>query len=531
MKTSATRLLIRADAGPSVGTGHVMRMMALAQACRKLKVDVSFVCGALPSGLVTRLEKSGCNVFRIGDANGGAADALNTSDIADSISPDWILLDGYCFDDNYQARVARSNARLMVIDDYGHAQHVNADLIVNQNVYARAEIYSLTTQQRAEILCGAQYVMLRSEFGDSTGELQNSGTTIRQTRRPTRPQARRILLTMGGCDEANWTLKAVEALGEMTNSNGKLSRILVDVVLGAGYRHDESKLQAMQSKQLVLRIHNNVGRMSALMKKVDMAISAGGSTCYELANCGVPTIAIPLAENQKPVVAELVARGTLRGVESTDPQELKQQTESLITDQQARREMALAGQRLIDGLGANRIARRLVGAYINLRSASMDDAKMLFDWRNDPEVRSVSFSSDPVEWESHRRWLDAKLRDRDCDLWIAEDRTGLAFGQVRLDHNRADSTAMISVSIDHASRARGSGTVLLDKACRTAFADNPSLDQIVAQIKPGNQASERAFKKTGFGPMEPTTICDQLAHQYTLRRPEAMQTTQRRRSA
>jgi spore coat polysaccharide biosynthesis predicted glycosyltransferase SpsG/L-amino acid N-acyltransferase YncA len=544
MKTHSTKLLIRADAGASVGTGHVMRMMAMGQACRKVNGDVTFVCGTLPKGIVSRIEKLGMRVIEIANSNCDSNDARDTADIALAIDPDWIVLDGYRFGDEYQARIRRPNSRLMVVDDFGHAEHVAADLILNQNAYAKPENYGLKVRA-ADLLLGCRYALLRPEFvrrqaseanhvsafveenevGDTT-ERATAIELLRATRRTTRKTARRILVTMGGCDEDNWTRRTVEAIGRL-----KLEGLIVDVVVGAGYRHQQSLMEVKQKIDFELRLHRNVDRISALMNRVDMAVTAGGSTCYELANCGVPGIAIPVADNQNAVVNELSMRGSL---EKFDPagdwaNELTKQIRLLIRDPERRRKMAIAGQKIIDGYGATRIVRHLVASLIHLRSASMEDAERLLAWRNDPEVRSVSFTHDAITLDHHRGWLKKQLHSPACDIWIAEDRSGIPIGQVRLNYDVQVSKATVSIVLDHTLRARGMGTVLIEKVSRFAFFNEPSLLEIVAQIKPGNVASERAFAKAGFRPIAPTTIEDQIALQYRLLRSEDIVAQQSRR--
>ena len=206
-----------------------------------------------------------------------------------------------------------------------------------------------------------------------------------------RKSPKRMLVTLGGCDDANWTSQVLNSIP--FSSSQKLS---VDVVVGAGYRHLESLQELTRRLPFSVRIHQNVDRMVDLMQQVDLAVTAGGSTCYELARCGVPAIAIPVAPNQEPVVAALADRGTLVAFTPEEDaidchERLTSAIKSLINDATARAQMSEIGRELVDGKGALRIARSMANWGLRFRDADLDDAQQLLAWRNDPEVRSVTF--------------------------------------------------------------------------------------------------------------------------------------------
>ena len=494
-------VVIRADAGPVIGTGHVMRMMALGDACGKLGARVTMLCGDLPSGLVQRLLGCGIDVHLLQSPACDSMDARETLEFAKRESADWIVLDGYRFDRRYQETVAKCNAQLMMMDDGELAHEDVVDVVLNQNAYARSP------ENAANRLAGCQYTLLRSEF---LSEAACEPKVIRK-------MARRILLTMGGCDDANWTQRVLKTLHKVGSD-----RLIVDVVVGAGYRNLESLLSMKKDIPFSIRIHRNVDRMVDLMQKVDLAITAGGSTCYELARCGVPAIAIPVADNQIPIVEELQRLGTLVGYDAAhfadlNDDHLKSMIKKLIRDHEQRQEMSAIGRSLVDGQGAFRIARRMANSGLRLRPATIDDAPQLLAWRNDPEVRSVSFENNVVSLSTYQLWLQRKLDQDDCSLWIAVNRSGESIGQVRLEE-LGSNEATIRISLDQVRRAKGLGRSLIEKACGLAFEQNPQLLSIVAQILPGNVASERAFRSVGFVQSQPAMIDKKLAFQFVLHR-------------
>ena len=116
-KLALMTVVIRADAGPAIGTGHVMRMMALADACCQLGARVTMLCGDIPGGLEQRLIRRGIDVQQLQSATCDHADALETVATARRLDADWIVLDGYRFDPQYQQTVSSEDAVLMMMDD------------------------------------------------------------------------------------------------------------------------------------------------------------------------------------------------------------------------------------------------------------------------------------------------------------------------------------------------------------------------------------------------------------------------------
>ena len=489
-------VVIRADAGPAIGTGHVMRMMALGEACCKLGACVTMLCGEIPGGLVRRLIGCGIDVQQLRNSSCCSADANETLEFARRCDADWIVLDGYGFNDSYQQAMTQSDAVLMMMDEGEVANPDIVDVVLNQNVYASSE------QEDQSFLGGCNYTLLRSEF---LSEAASEPKTVRQF-------ARRILVTLGGCDDANWTNRVLRSL-----SFGGADKLIVDVVVGAGYQHLDSLVELKKELACAIRIHRNLDRMVDVMQRVDFAITAGGSTCYELARCGVPALAIPVAPNQVPIVEALDEFGTIEAFdpEQQDDKQLSTMIRDLLRDAETRNRMSQAGRQLVDGKGAFRIARRMANWGISFREATLDDADQLLAWRNDPEVRSVSFESELMTRDTFKIWLLRKLGDESSRFWIATTRTGQPIGEVHLDFENPQQ-AVIGLTLDHTRRGKGFGRTIIEMACKLAFEENPLMDSVVARISPGNVASERAFRSVGFVQTQPTMIKKKLAFQFVL---------------
>lgn len=126
---------------------------------------------------------------------------------------------------------------------------------------------------------------------------------------------------------------------------------------------------------------------------------------------------------------------------------------------------------------------------MRLREATAQDARMLFEWRNDPATRRNSLTSEPVSWEGHVAWLERVIVDPDRALYVAEDDRG-PVGTGRLDDD--PPPPVISITIAPERRGEGLATELIQ-----ALAELRG-PPVVAIVEPGNERSLRAFEGAGF---------------------------------
>jgi RimJ/RimL family protein N-acetyltransferase len=147
---------------------------------------------------------------------------------------------------------------------------------------------------------------------------------------------------------------------------------------------------------------------------------------------------------------------------------------------------------------------------LHLRPVTLDDARQLFVWANDPDTRRQSLSTDEIVWGDHLLWLEGKLEDPLCTFYLVE-RDGAPIGQVRFDREQgaAETIAVISISLDPALRRQGLGTAAITAALAQLQTDAP-VAVVHAFIKRTNPASLRAFHKAGFRDARASTGQDVL---------------------
>lgn len=338
-------LLIRADANAEIGIGHVMRCLALAQAWRDAGGSVTFALAAGVKELEPRLCSEGAAVVEISGEPAGAEDATETSEFCMRHRAKWLVLDGYHFSREYRESVKIGTTRLLLVDDHGERAPYNCDVVLNPNPYALDAMYPRRGEQTC-FLVGPHYALLRREFGDFPGRNHRIATT-----------ANRILITFGGSDPHNVTLHVLETLQEISSV-----RLDITVVVGASNPHLPSLREAVAKSSHVTKLLSNVDNMPEVISHADLAISAGGGTCYELAFMKVPMFLITMAKNhEQSVEAWGRAKAALAGgwFDTLEEKSLAATLRSLIGDSKLRGELVENASRMVDGRGAQRIVETM----------------------------------------------------------------------------------------------------------------------------------------------------------------------------
>ncbi|MCW3807466.1 GNAT family N-acetyltransferase [Plebeiibacterium marinum] len=129
---------------------------------------------------------------------------------------------------------------------------------------------------------------------------------------------------------------------------------------------------------------------------------------------------------------------------------------------------------------------------LSYRRATIGDAKLLYEWANEPLVRKASFYSDTIIWENHVAWFKRKLKDSNAQILIFESENRAA-GQVRIENGEE---AIIGISIDEYFRGKKLAPMILKMSCKEFWKNNNN--PVFAYIKTDNTASVKSFKKAGF---------------------------------
>lgn len=493
------RLLVRADASTRIGTGHIMRMLALAQQWRQRGGTARFICCECPKGLKTRIEKEGFSFHAVRAVAGSSADLQYFLEILEREEKSVVALDGYHFDVEYQRKVKSLAGCVLVLDDFGHLGEYCCDILLNQNPTA-ANLNLGARAGGAIVLEGPAYALIREEYFRYPGQKQLPAD------RPLN-----LLVTLGGSDPNNMTQEVLHALEGLKSRISKLH-----VLIGAANPHQNQLRSHMLNLPFPSQLLVNVTDMPAELAWADAAICAGGSTCWEMGYMGVPVAVVTLAENQHSIGTALEKMGAaaLLGChQELTRDSLTAGIARFLCDNSLREQISEKLHSLIDGRGASRVVANLQSLDIILSPATEEDSRRIWELANDPTVRRASFRSEPIPWAQHGVWYRQKLKEPGAHILIASDRMGIFIGVVRFEPDQA--VARISIAVDPAARGAGTGTAMIISGCKWMF-KNTDISRINAYIRPENKASRSAFQTAGFQFVSEASPHDQNALRYVL---------------
>lgn len=470
------KVAIRTDASPAIGSGHVMRCLALADALAARGAAVRFVARALPAHLADVVGARGHALVALAD--GAASEALDAEQTLALVAPcDWIVVDHYGLGSAWE-RAARAAARVLAVDDI--ARPHRADIVLDQNLHGDAEARYAESAAGGTLLLGPRYALLAPEFAQA-----------RERCRPRDGAVRRLHVFLGGMDSANATEPVLQAIALVD-----APQLHVDVVIGATHPA-RARIEAACASLADARCHVQTGSMAALLADADLAIGAGGSATWERCALGVPTFALCVADNQRDVLFHAARRGLVYAPEiaAGDVAAVALHLRALLANGGLRHHLSQTGMDLVDGRGAPRVAAALTGAAPTLRRATFGDARRLHEWRNEPKVRAASRNPAPIAWVEHETWLRDVLASPARHLLIGE-RGGAAIGVLRFDVD--GSAAEISIYLVPAAMGRGEGAALLGAGEEWLRREIPGVDRLRAHVGNGNLPSQQLFEGAGY---------------------------------
>ncbi|MHC4251561.1 MAG: UDP-2,4-diacetamido-2,4,6-trideoxy-beta-L-altropyranose hydrolase, partial [Planctomycetota bacterium] len=431
-----------------------MRCFALAQAWQERGGNAVFLGRIDAPAIRERITSEGFEVHEVTSHDGGLDDAAGAARAAQEAGAEWVVVDGYHFGADYQRALKEDGLKVLFIDDNSHATAYFADIVLNQNPYADESMYANRAPE-TRLLLGTRYVLLRSEF-----------RAWREWRREIPDVARKVLVTMGGADPENVTLKVIEALGQV-----EVDGLEAVAIAGASNPHYDCLVEAAAASPADVRVDRSVTDMPALMAWADVAVSAAGTTAYELAFMGTPMVLMAIAGNQRGVAARFRPRRIALCCDTVEDGPRSDQTATALGElagsASMRRSMSESGRGLVDGNGGRRVVLAAAPPELRLRSVDEANCELLWGWANEPAAREASFTPGPIPWEQHVAWFTSKMGDANCMMSLALDAHEHPVGVVRCDVDGDD--AVISISIAAERRGKGLGTSAIRLACRNVF--------------------------------------------------------------
>jgi len=312
-------VLVRVDGSKALGGGHVMRQLALAGALRDSGAQVRFACHGADGMASRAIAAQGFAVQLLAP---GLEDVEATRQAAAG-AVDWLVVDQYELGAAWERDARGFARRILVVDDLANRAH-DADLLVDQNYYAGLERrYAGFVPETCERLLGPAYALLRPEFAAARDQVNRD-----------RP-VRRILVSFGATDPLGQTSVALEGI------------------------------RRLKAKELEIDVPDGSDRMAQLMAAADVAIGSGGVSTNERLCLGLPAAVVathPFQETSARDVAAIGAHRYLGPAAALDADGYARAVSELMSQPAALRRMTEEGMRRVDGLGARRVADRMLRA-------------------------------------------------------------------------------------------------------------------------------------------------------------------------
>jgi UDP-2,4-diacetamido-2,4,6-trideoxy-beta-L-altropyranose hydrolase len=397
--------------------------------------------------------------------------------------PDWLVVDHYAIDRNWEEVLRTHCRKLMVIDDLADRSH-DCDVLLDQNFLPGSELrYKTLVPRGAHTLIGPRYALLRSEFALNGSDFPERA----------HGDILRLLVMFGGADQGRQTEKVLRLLAGVSWQGP------VDVVAGPLY----PEMQALHEAVAALpsaTLHVASENIALLMRKADLALGAPGVTSLERCACALPSLTVAHARNQEAIGVALAEAGAHwylgREADASDADWLDALS-VLARHRLIRHSMSVVASTICDGQGAQRVAVCLLLAAMNVRKADKTDSELLFAWRNDARTRRLSRDPSPLDRVVHLRWVAKTLENPDIDLLLI-GMSGRDMACVRFDC-RGD-LATLSIYVDPDLQGQGIGRAALQSAIDWLRAHRPDLKLLFSNVLEANHASHQMFRNSGFVP-------------------------------
>ena len=469
--------VIRVDAGPEIGLGHLLRMRSLAEGLIRQGATVEVV----GRGIVSAEDPDPS--FSARELDGQFAD--EAEDLARAIAligegaPDLVVVDHYGLGETWERGIAERfpGATIVAVDDLSGRPHA-VDVFVDPNLGASGPRPASRASGRT--LIGPAYVPLAAEYREPVVERPSDGSHPR------------VLVTLGGGRSG-----VVGLLSEAIVDDRRLRHVAFEFVVP-----DPTEWAAV-TRTLEGRsdciVHGRVPTLRPLLERADLVVGAGGTSAWQRLRLGRPSVVVTLANNQIRTAEALCDLDLARWVEQgTDPRALADAVVYALEDDALRLRARAHGPLLVDGRGVDRIVLALFpsSAPPTLRLLEDGDAAALLAMANDPVTRATSRETRSIRPDEHLAWFGRTRETMGRTSWVAE-RDGLVVGQVRF--SPLGDGWELHYGLDPAARGRGWSSPMVAEGLRRLAATGET-GAIYAVVHPTNEASRRSLTALGFVP-------------------------------
>jgi len=498
------KVVFRVDASLEMGTGHVMRCLTLAQVLKENGANVEFICREHEGNLIDKIRSSGFNTYGLEVSEQTKVDAklahyhwlgvTQEQDAHDCVNlletekPDWLIVDHYALDEQWEKILKPYYKKLMVIDDLADRKH-QCDVLLDQTFGRQQEDYSAFTPKDCQLLLGSQYALLRPEFAKWRPY---------SLERRSYPKFEKLLINMGGVDVDNITESILDEL-KRCNLPDDLKIIVVMGSLAP-------RLESVKSKAITLpyktEIKVDVGNMAEIMANSDVAIGAAGSTTWERCCLGLPTIQIVTANNQQ-FLAEILARHNVV--------KLARKTKDIVylLEKSSKWMKGASGlaEEVCHGMGGYKVFNRMTDYkttfkkfgevnlynYVNLNES---DKIFILNMRNHSEVRKWMHNQDKISEKDHFEFINNLEGDIKKRYFLVKQEDSV-IGSINFSEIDLFNSVEFGIYTNPFLQLKGTGKLLESVASQYAYIEL-GVKKIKLEVYSDNDRAIRFYNKCGF---------------------------------
>ncbi|MFT5211951.1 MAG: UDP-2,4-diacetamido-2,4,6-trideoxy-beta-L-altropyranose hydrolase [Flavobacterium sp.] len=358
-------VVFRVDSSRQIGSGHLMRCLALARVLKKAGAKCSFVSRALDGNLngfvssegftLIELPKSQVPIPKPGKSEpvhsnwreaGWEIDALETLKAVSNQKVDWLIVDHYGLWESWHIVMRGCDAKIMVIDDLADRKH-DCDLLLDQNLGSDFELYRDLIPLECRSFFGPDYALLRPEFSD-----------YRESSLKRRHEGKidHILLNFGGGDPSDYIGKTLGALLNVDIPH----HVTISIIYGGLATMTSGHQYLISCMPVKVKIYGAVTNMAEILSSCDLVIGAAGGSAWERCCLGVPSLVFPVALNQVNIAKSLSTFGVSTVLGARDLANGKfESTFSNMFQKENLRIMSCKASSICDGTGVVKIIREL----------------------------------------------------------------------------------------------------------------------------------------------------------------------------
>jgi len=486
------KIFFRVDASLQIGAGHVYRCLSIANTLLDEHTSINFICRNYEGNLIDVIKSNGFDVFslelrenyRVDDkllysqwlGATQKIDAEECIDIVKQEEVDWMIVDHYGIDEEWESKLKNFCKKIFVIDDLSDRAH-KCDVLLDPTFGRQENEYKHLVKKSCKLLLGSQYAILRTEFIKLRKYCIKNRDNFKFNQ---------LLVSMGGIDFDNFTEKVVQVLDKCTLP----SDIVIVVVVGENYPHLRSLRSKLNNLAYRSEIRIGVNNMAEIIANSDIAIGATGGSTWERCCLGLPTIQILTADNQKYIANSL---SSIKAIELVDY--IYQIPLKINKILKFNKKMSIISSSIVDGLGTQRIVDFIKSNHkyiepIQLKPIESHDSDFIYGLQN-KETRKYFFNPNVPSNDEHTYWfLDILNSDKsilfmikfkDCDAGI-----------LRLDNIDSDFT---EISIIILRKYRGKG---IAKKALKMLENLVSNRAFKAVIRKDNESSKKIFTQSGY---------------------------------